>query len=161
MRVPSLRSFALATLVTLLSVASAHAADVVRLGNLKFAHYGAVSYMKELGPKYGLDVKEQVFAKGIDIVPAIIAGDIDLAASALDGAIAGRTGGAPVLIVAGFAKGGVRIVGTFPADSHPPIVYPVAQTVASKSSAAKAYLDFLAGPDAKPLFEAQGFTVKH
>lgn len=84
--------------------------DLVRLGNLKFAHYGAVSYMKELGPKYGLEVKEQVFAKGIDIVPAILSGDIDIAASALEAAIAGRAGGSPVFIVAGFAKGGVRIV---------------------------------------------------
>ena len=87
------------------------APDVVRLGNLKFAHYGAVSYMKELGAKYNLEVKEQIFAKGIDIVPAIMAGDIDIAASALDGAIAGRASGAAVYVVAGFAKGGIRIVG--------------------------------------------------
>ena len=56
---------------------------------------------------------------------------------------------------------GVRIVGTFPADSHPPIVYPVAVTAASKSPKAQAYIDFLASSEAKPLFEAQGFTVKH
>ena len=56
---------------------------------------------------------------------------------------------------------GVRIVGTFPADSHPPIVYPVAVTAASKSPQAQAYIEFLAGAAAKPLFEAQGFTVKH
>ncbi len=43
--------------------------DVVRLGNLKFAHYGAVSYMKEIAPKYGLRIEENVFAKGLDIVP--------------------------------------------------------------------------------------------
>ena len=47
--------------------------DVVRLGNLKFAHYGAVSYMKELGPKYGLRIEERVFPKGLDILPAIVA----------------------------------------------------------------------------------------
>ena len=35
---------------------AAQADDLVRLGNLKFAHYGAVSYMKEIGPKYGLKV---------------------------------------------------------------------------------------------------------
>ena len=56
---------------------------------------------------------------------------------------------------------GVRIVGTFPADSHPPIVYPIAVTTASKSPKAQAYIDFLASSEAKPLFEAQGFTVKH
>jgi NitT/TauT family transport system substrate-binding protein len=86
------------------------AEDVVRLGNLKFAHYGAVSYMKEIAPKYGLKIEERVFGKGLDIVPAIVAGDIDIAASALDAAIAGRAAGAPVFVVAGFAKGGIRIV---------------------------------------------------
>jgi NitT/TauT family transport system substrate-binding protein len=93
------------------AASSAHAADQVRLGNLKFAHYGAVSYMKELGPKFGLEVTEHVFAKGIDIVPALLSGDVDLAASAVDGAISARAAGAPVFIVAGFAKGGARIVG--------------------------------------------------
>ncbi len=87
------------------------AEDVVRLGNLKFAHYGAVFYMKEIAPKYNLRIEEKVFAKGLDIVPAILSGDIDIAASALDAAIAGRAAGAPVYVVAGFAKGGVRIVG--------------------------------------------------
>ena len=88
-----------------------HAEDVVRLGNLKFAHYGAVSYMKEIAPRYGLKIEEKVFGKGLDIIPAILSGDIDIAASALDAAIAGRAAGAPVYVVAGFARGGVRIVG--------------------------------------------------
>ncbi len=87
------------------------AADVVRLGTLKFAHYGAVWYMKEIGPKYDLQIKEMVFPKGIDIIPAIIAGEIDVAASAVDGAISARAANVPILIVAGFAKGGARIVG--------------------------------------------------
>jgi NitT/TauT family transport system substrate-binding protein len=34
------------------------------LGNLKFAHYGAVSYIKEIAPKCGIKVEERVFAKG-------------------------------------------------------------------------------------------------
>src|SRR5512140_333788 len=87
------------------------AADVVRLGNLKFAHYGAVWYMKEIAPKYNLKIEEKVFGKGLDIIPAVIAGEIDVTASALDAAIAGRAAGAQVYIVAGFAKGGSRIVG--------------------------------------------------
>lgn len=87
------------------------AADVVRLGTLKFAHYGAVWYMKEIAPKYNLEIQERMFPKGIDIVPAIIAGDIDVAASAVDGAIAARSSNVPIVIVAGFAKGGARIVG--------------------------------------------------
>jgi NitT/TauT family transport system substrate-binding protein len=90
---------------------AAHAADLVRLGNLKFAHYGAVAYMKEIAPKYNLKIEERVFSKGLDIVPAIIAGEIDVSASALEAAISGRASGVPVYLVGGFAKGGVRIVG--------------------------------------------------
>lgn len=86
-------------------------ADLVRLGNLKFAHYGAVSYMKEIAPKYNLKIEEKVFPKGIDIIPAIIAGEIDVAASAVDGSIAARAANVPIYIVAGFARGGARIVG--------------------------------------------------
>nr|WP_243318484.1 ABC transporter substrate-binding protein [Geothrix paludis] len=86
------------------------AQDVVRLGNLKFAHYGAVSYMKEIAPKYNLKIDERMFAKGIDINPAIVAGEIDASAAALDAAIAGRAQGVPICVVAGFAKGGARIV---------------------------------------------------
>jgi NitT/TauT family transport system substrate-binding protein len=94
---------------TLLAQAAA-GADLVRLGNLKFAHFGAVSYMKEIAGKYDLKIEERVFPKGIDILPAIVAGEIDVAASGVDAAIAGRASGVPIYIVAGFAKGGARIV---------------------------------------------------
>nr|WP_243286664.1 ABC transporter substrate-binding protein [Geothrix terrae] len=93
-----------------LSTLSLLAQDVVRLGNLKFAHYGAVSYMKEIAPKYNLKIDERMFAKGIDINPAIVAGEIDASAAALDAAIAGRAQGVPIYVVAGFARGGARIV---------------------------------------------------
>jgi NitT/TauT family transport system substrate-binding protein len=107
-----MKSSVLALLLVLsIGVANASAADVVRLGNLKFAHYGAISYMKEIAPKYNLQIEERVFPKGIDIMPAIVAGEIDAAASAVDGAIAARASGIPIYIVAGFAKGGARIVG--------------------------------------------------
>jgi NitT/TauT family transport system substrate-binding protein len=89
---------------------SARAQDVVRLGNLKFAHYGAVSSMKEHCRKFGLDVQEIVFPKGIDIFPAIVKGEVDLAASAADAAIANRAGGGQIYVVAGFARGGARLV---------------------------------------------------
>jgi len=104
---------ALAPLVlaaTLLLPARAQAQEVVKLGNLKFAHYGAVSFMKEHCRKFGLDVQETVFPKGIDIFPAIVKGEVDLAASAADAAIANRAGGGQVFVVAGFAKGGARLV---------------------------------------------------
>ena len=84
--------------------------DLVRLGNLKFAHYGAVSYMKEVCGKYGIKMDERMFPKGPDIMPAIVANGIDVAALASDGAISGRANGVPIYMVAGFAKGGARVV---------------------------------------------------
>jgi molybdate transport system substrate-binding protein len=52
---------------------------------------------------------------------------------------------------------GVKIVGTFPADSHPPIVYPVAATSTAKPDAA-GYLSFLKTSAAKAIFEKYGFS---
>lgn len=89
---------------------SAQAEDVVRLGNLKFAHYGAVSYIKEIAPKCGIKVEERVFAKGPDVMQAILAGELDVGATASEAAISGRANGAPIYIVAGFAKGGARLL---------------------------------------------------
>jgi molybdate transport system substrate-binding protein len=52
---------------------------------------------------------------------------------------------------------GVKIVGRFPEDSHPPIVYPVALTTNAKPAAAR-YLDFLRSQTAKSVFETYGFS---
>jgi molybdate transport system substrate-binding protein len=52
---------------------------------------------------------------------------------------------------------GVKIVGTFPADSHPAIVYPVAATTTAKPEAAD-YLAFLRSSASKAIFEKYGFT---
>ncbi len=97
-------------LAALLAAGSAQAQEVVRLGNLKFAHYGAVSYIKEIAPKCGIKVEERVFAKGLDVMQAIIAGEIDVGTTASEAAISGRAGNAPIYVVAGFAKGGARLV---------------------------------------------------
>jgi molybdate transport system substrate-binding protein len=51
----------------------------------------------------------------------------------------------------------VRIIGTFPADSHPPIVYPVAATVTAKPEAS-IYLSYLRSTAAKAIFERYGFV---
>ena len=53
----------------------------------------------------------------------------------------------------------VAIVGSFPAASHPPILYPVAVTTASKNPDAARYLAFLRSDAARAAFRAQGFTV--
>jgi len=97
-------------MAALLAAGGAQAQDVVRLGNLKFAHYGAVSYIKEIAPKCGIKVEERVFAKGLDVMQAIIAGELDVGTTASEAAISGRAGGAPIYVVAGFAKGGARLV---------------------------------------------------
>jgi NitT/TauT family transport system substrate-binding protein len=93
------------------TAAGAQAQEVVRLGNLKFAHYGAVSYIKEIAPKCGIKVEERVFAKGLDVMQGIIAGELDVGTTASEAAISGRASGAPIFVVAGFAKGGARLVG--------------------------------------------------
>ena len=51
---------------------------------------------------------------------------------------------------------GVKIVGTFPADSHPPVIYPVAATATAKPDA-NGYLAFLQTSAAKAIFEKFGF----
>ncbi len=57
------------------------------------------------------------------------------------------------------ADANVRIVATFPDDSHPPIVYPVAVVAASTNQQAQPFLDFLRTPQARTAFERQGFNV--
>jgi molybdate transport system substrate-binding protein len=51
----------------------------------------------------------------------------------------------------------VKVVGTFPPDSHPPIVYPAAATKDAKPESAK-YLAFLRSATALVIFERYGFT---
>ncbi len=51
----------------------------------------------------------------------------------------------------------VKIVGTFPADSHPPIIYPVAATTTAGANAT-GYLAFLHSQAAKTMFEKYGFS---
>jgi molybdate transport system substrate-binding protein len=57
------------------------------------------------------------------------------------------------------AEPDVRVVATFPDDSHPPIIYPAALTKESGDADAKAFLDFLRSAKARLSFEKQGFTV--
>jgi len=52
----------------------------------------------------------------------------------------------------------VTVVGTFPADSHKPIVYPAALTRTAKPQA-QGLLDALSSDAANAVFTAQGFTV--
>ena len=58
------------------------------------------------------------------------------------------------------AEPGVRVVATFPEDSHPPIVYPVAALRGARAAQAARFLQWLASPAADALFTKRGFTVK-
>jgi molybdate transport system substrate-binding protein len=57
------------------------------------------------------------------------------------------------------ADPGVAIAGTFPENTHPPIIYPIALTAGATNTDAEAFLAYIKSAKAKPLFEAQGFTV--
>lgn len=53
----------------------------------------------------------------------------------------------------------VKIIGTFPENTHPPIIYPVALTASAANPDATDFLAYIRSAKAKPVFEAQGFTV--
>ncbi len=54
----------------------------------------------------------------------------------------------------------VRVVATFPEDSHPPIVYPVAALRGARAAQAARFVQWLASPAADALFTKRGFAVK-
>jgi molybdate transport system substrate-binding protein len=55
------------------------------------------------------------------------------------------------------AASGVSVVGTFPAESHRPIVYPAALTFEGVEPEAAAFLDYLETPEAEAVFVRNGF----
>ena len=57
------------------------------------------------------------------------------------------------------ADKGVKVAGFFPADSYPPIIYPIARTTSSKNPDAAKFLAYLRSDKAKPFFEKQGFSI--
>jgi molybdate transport system substrate-binding protein len=57
------------------------------------------------------------------------------------------------------AEPNVKIVGDFPADSYPPVIYPAAETRESKTADAKLFFDYVKSIKARPAFEKQGFAV--
>jgi molybdate transport system substrate-binding protein len=57
------------------------------------------------------------------------------------------------------AEPGIKVVGTLPASSHPPIVYPAAVLASSKSPAAVTLLAALRSPQARAGWEKYGFGV--
>jgi molybdate transport system substrate-binding protein len=53
----------------------------------------------------------------------------------------------------------VRIVGTFPENTHPPIIYPIALTKDTTNADAQAFLNYIRSAATRATFERQGFTV--
>lgn len=72
-------------------------------------------------------------------------------------------GEAPLGVVYGSdaqAEPRVRVLATFPAGSHPPIVYPVARVAASRHPHAVRFVDWLGSPAAAAIFRSHGFSVR-
>jgi molybdate transport system substrate-binding protein len=70
---------------------------------------------------------------------------------------------APLGIVYGsdaVASKGVKVVGTFPEDSHKKVEYPVAITEGHKNATVSAFYDYLKGPEASAVFKHYGFTTR-
>lgn len=69
---------------------------------------------------------------------------------------------APLGIVYGsdaVASKGVKVVGTFPEDSHKKVEYPVAIVDGHKNASVTAFVDYLKGPEASAIFKRYGFTT--
>lgn len=72
-------------------------------------------------------------------------------------------GEAPLGIVYGTdarADRKVRVVGTFPANSHPPITYPVARLAGAASPDAEGFRRFLISAPGRAIFRRYGFTAR-
>jgi len=54
----------------------------------------------------------------------------------------------------------VRVVDVFPADSHLPIIYPIALTRAAKTDAAR-FVEYIRGPAGQLAFKSYGFVPLH
>jgi molybdate transport system substrate-binding protein len=59
------------------------------------------------------------------------------------------------------AEPGVRVVDTFPEETHAAIVYPVAIVASSGSPYAKRFIDSLASPAARTIWLRHGFAMAH
>lgn len=70
---------------------------------------------------------------------------------------------APLGIVYGsdaVASKGVKVVGTFPEDSHKKVEYPIAIIDGHKNATVSVFYDYLKGPQASEIFKRYGFTTR-
>ncbi|MFH1153865.1 MAG: molybdate ABC transporter substrate-binding protein [Pseudomonadota bacterium] len=54
----------------------------------------------------------------------------------------------------------VRVMGIFPGDSHPAIVYPIAAVAGGNMAEARQFISFLKSPQAVSIFKKYGFDVR-
>jgi len=54
----------------------------------------------------------------------------------------------------------VKVVATFPAESHPPVEYPAAVVKGRDNADNQAFFQYLTSPESKQIFEKYGFTAK-
>jgi molybdate transport system substrate-binding protein len=151
------------------------------LGNtLVLVAHGKDAAPVEIGPNFdlaGLLGDGKLSMAMVDSVPAGQYGKASLESlgiwSAVEGAVAQSenvraaltlvsTGEAPYGIVYAtdaVADDNVTIVGTFPADSHKPIIYPGALLKAAADPADKAFFEALSADAADAKFKEQGFEI--
>lgn len=142
--------------------------------------HGQNGALVEIGPEMdlsGMLGEDRLAMALVDAVPAGIYGKAALDSLGLWDSVAPKvaqadnvraalalvsTGEAPMGIVYAtdaVADDRVTVVATFPADTHPPIVYPVAALSESDNPLKSAFLDYLRGDAAREAFERQGFVV--
>ena len=151
------------------------------LGNrLALVAHGATAPDVTIGPDMdlaGLLQGGRLAMALVDSVPAGIYGKAALEALGLWDSVAAQvaqadnvraalafvaTGEAPLGIVYATdaaATDAVSVIGLFPTDTHPPIIYPVADLANRDTAAEAAFLEYLRGPQARAAFEGQGFTL--
>ena len=154
------------------------------LGNTLVLIAPAASEAKPLALRAGLDLRPLLGARGrialgmVDSVPAgkyAKAGFESLGMwTALEPRVAGvenvraalmlvARGEAPLGVVYGSdakAEPRVRVLASFPAGSHPEIVYPAARVAASRHPRAAGFVEWLQQPEARAIFARHGFSLR-
>jgi molybdate transport system substrate-binding protein len=109
------------------------------------------------GPAHG-DLPAVAVADTVQSVSARVAylGDVRATLAMVD-----RGEAAVGIVYASDVRGAarVRVVGRFPAESHPAIVYPLAVIAGRGRPEVLAFYEFLQTLQARDLFESQGFSV--
>lgn len=67
--------------------------------------------MDKLASKHNLRIAYTTYPTGADAVKAVAKGEVDIASTEMIGTVKARNNGDPLLIIGGFSKGGVNIIG--------------------------------------------------